>query len=53
MSILTEAQAKAILDKVIALSTADECTASLTGSVDGNIRFALIDPASMNLTQAA
>ena len=41
MSILTEAQAKAILDKVIALSTADECTASLTGSVDGNIRFAL------------
>ncbi|WP_454827992.1 TldD/PmbA family protein [Pseudoxanthomonas wuyuanensis] len=41
MSIFTEAQAKAILDKVIALSTADECTASLTGSVDGNIRFAL------------
>ncbi|KAF1719582.1 TldD/PmbA family protein [Pseudoxanthomonas wuyuanensis] len=41
MSILTEAQAKAILDKVIALSTADECTATLTGSVDGNIRFAL------------
>jgi len=41
MSILTEAQAKAILDKVIALSTADECTASLTGSVEGNIRFAL------------
>lgn len=41
MSILTEAQAKTILDKVIALSTADECTASLTGSVDGNIRFAL------------
>ena len=41
MSILTEAQAKAILDKVLALSKADECTASLTGSVDGNIRFAL------------
>lgn len=41
MSILTEAQAKAILDKVIALSKADECTASLTGSVEGNIRFAL------------
>lgn len=41
MSILTEAQAKAILDKVIALSKADECTASLTGSIDGNIRFAL------------
>src|SRR3990167_6058903 len=41
MSILTEAQAKAILDKVISLSTADECTASLTGSVAGNIPFAL------------
>lgn len=41
MSIMTEAEAKAILDKVIALSTADECTATLTGSIDGNIRFAL------------
>lgn len=41
MSILTEAQAKAILDKVIALSKADECSASLSGSVEGNIRFAL------------
>lgn len=41
MSILTEAQAKAILDKVIKLSKADECTATLTGSIDGNIRFAL------------
>ncbi len=41
MSIFTEAQAKAILDKVIALSTADECTATLNGAIDGNIRFAL------------
>lgn len=41
MSIMTETEAKAILDKVIALSTADECTAQLTGSIDGNIRFAL------------
>ena len=41
MSILTEAEAKAILDKVIKLSTADECTATLSGSIDGNIRFAL------------
>ncbi|MFT4075504.1 MAG: TldD/PmbA family protein [Asticcacaulis sp.] len=41
MSILTEAQAKAILDKVIKLSTADECDVQLTGSIDGNIRFAL------------
>jgi predicted Zn-dependent protease len=41
MSIMTEAEAKAILDKVIALSTADECTANLAGSTEGNIRFAL------------
>ena len=41
MSMFTEQEAKAILDKVIALSTADECTATLQGSVDGNIRFAL------------
>ena len=41
MSIFTEAQAKAILDKVVALSTADECTATLSGSTSGNIRFAL------------
>lgn len=41
MSILTEAQAKAILDKVIGLSKADECSAQLSGSIDGNIRFAL------------
>jgi predicted Zn-dependent protease len=41
MSILTEQQAKAILDKVIALCKADECTATLTGSTNGNIRFAL------------
>ena len=41
MSIMTETEAKAILDKVIALSTADECTAQLNGSIDGNIRFAL------------
>ena len=41
MSIMTEAEAKTILDKVIKLSKADECTAQLVGSVEGNIRFAL------------
>ena len=41
MSIFTEEQAKAILDKVIKLSKADQCTAQLEGSIDGNIRFAL------------
>jgi len=41
MSIFSEAQAKAILDKVIKLSKADECVATLEGSVAGNIRYAL------------
>ena len=41
MSTFTEQEAKALLDKVLALSKADECTVSLTGSIDGNIRFAL------------
>ena len=43
MSILTEEQARAILDKVIKLSKADQCTAQLTGNINGNIRFALND----------
>ena len=41
MSILTEDQARTILNKVLALSKADECIAELSGSIDGNIRFAL------------
>jgi predicted Zn-dependent protease len=43
MSILTEAQAKAILDKVIAFSTADECSAQIGGGTSGNVRFARND----------
>ena len=41
MRIFTEQEAKAILDKVIALSKAEECNATLAGAIDGNIRFAL------------
>jgi predicted Zn-dependent protease len=41
MSIMTESEARTILQKVVALSTADECVAQLEGSIDGNIRFAL------------
>ncbi|MBW3551459.1 MAG: hypothetical protein KY442_11845, partial [Proteobacteria bacterium] len=41
MGMFTEQEAKTILDKVVALSSADECTATLQGAVDGNIRFAL------------
>jgi len=43
MSILSESQAKAILDKVIALSTADQTSAQLAGGVTGNVRFARND----------
>lgn len=43
MSILSEAQAKAILDKVIAFSTADNTSAVLSGGIGGNVRFARND----------
>jgi len=41
MTHFNEAEAKAILDKVIKLSKADECSAVLAGGTEGNIRFAL------------
>jgi len=41
MSIFTEQEARTLLDKVVKLSKADECTAQLTGSIDGNVRYAL------------
>lgn len=41
MSMFSETDARTILDKVIKLSTADECTATLEGSIEGNVRFAL------------
>ncbi len=37
---LTEAEAKALLEKVIKFSRADECVVSLQGGVRGNIRYA-------------
>jgi predicted Zn-dependent protease len=43
MSILSEAQAKAILEKVIALSTGDETIAQIGGGIGGNVRFARND----------
>lgn len=41
MAILSKEEAQALLKKVLALSKADECEASLTGSEGGNIRYAL------------
>jgi predicted Zn-dependent protease len=40
MTIYSEQEAKALLQKVIKLSKAEECTATLEGSINGNIRFA-------------
>ncbi|MFT3827138.1 MAG: TldD/PmbA family protein [Chitinophagaceae bacterium] len=40
MAILSQQEAQALLKKVIALSKADECEASLNGSEGGNIRYA-------------
>jgi len=41
MSFPTEDQVKAILAKTVAMSKADECTATMSGATEGNIRFAL------------
>ncbi len=38
--ILTEAEAKALLQKVLALSKADECEANVSGNESGNVRYA-------------
>ncbi len=38
--ILTEAEAKTLLQKVLSYSKADECEANLSGDVSGNIRYA-------------
>ncbi len=40
MSLLTESEARSILQKVLALSKADECSVSLNGARRGNLRFA-------------
>jgi predicted Zn-dependent protease len=41
MGMFTESAAKAILDKAIGLSKADQCVARLNGSETGNIRYAV------------
>lgn len=53
MSILTEAQAKAILDKVIAFSTADEISAQIGGGRNGNVRFARNDISTSGIVDSA
>jgi predicted Zn-dependent protease len=41
MTMFSEDQARSIVTKVVALSRADDCTATLSGSITGNARFAL------------
>ena len=41
MKMFTEAEARALLEKVVKLSVADEVNAQLNGQTAGNIRFAL------------
>jgi len=40
MALLSESESRAILQKVLSLSKADECEVSLNGSREGNLRFA-------------
>jgi predicted Zn-dependent protease len=40
MSILTQEQTKRICDRVLSFSKADECIVNVTGSREGNVRFA-------------
>ena len=49
MSMMTEAQAREILEKVVKMSVADECTASLNGGKQGNVRFARNDISTSGL----
>jgi predicted Zn-dependent protease len=53
MSILSESQAKSILDKVIALSTADQTSAQLSGGTTGNVRFARNDISTSGIVDNA
>jgi predicted Zn-dependent protease len=41
MAILTQDEARTLLQKVLSFSKADECQVSLNGTVGGNIRYAL------------
>ena len=51
MAILTQAEAKRILAKVMELSKADGCVANLGGSTDGNIRYARNSVSTSGLVQ--
>ncbi|KQT31923.1 peptidase C69 [Sphingomonas sp. Leaf412] len=51
MALFTEEQARAICAKAVKMSKADECTAQLTGSIKGNVRFARNDVSTAGLVE--
>ena len=51
MTILNRKQARAILEKVVALSQADGCEANLQGSNSGNIRYARNSVSTAGVTE--
>lgn len=51
MTILNREESRAILEKVVALSKADGCEANLTGSNEGNIRYARNSVSTAGVTQ--
>ena len=53
MTIYTEAQARAICEKVIELSKADECVVNFNGGRAGNIRYALNEVSTSGIVDDA
>ena len=51
MAILSQDEAKAILQKVLGFSKADECEANLNGGATGNIRYARNSVSTSGITQ--
>ena len=51
MKLFTQDEAKRICDKIIALSSADECRVSINGGRTGNIRFALNNVSTAGLVE--
>ena len=51
MALFTEAEARAICAKAVKMSKADECSATLTGSIKGNVRFARNDVSTAGLVE--
>ena len=53
MTIMTEEQARKILEKALSYSKADECEVNLNGNVSGNVRYALNTVTTAGITENA